>query len=59
MATWHKPADALLDSDVGALAGTVSRRVHCIEPGEELVAAMAAALSRCSRRSSLDQLDQL
>lgn len=45
MATWHQAADPLLASDIAALAGTVSRHVHACAPGEDLGAAMAAAVA--------------
>ncbi|PRW56678.1 decarboxylase [Chlorella sorokiniana] len=45
MATWHQAADPLLSSDISALAHTVSRHVHTCAPGQDLGAAMAAAVS--------------
>lgn len=45
MATWHHPADPLLNSDIPALAGTVSSHTHVCVPGEDLGAAMAAAVA--------------
>ncbi|PSC72378.1 acetolactate synthase large subunit [Micractinium conductrix] len=44
MATWHKGADPLLNSDIAALASTVGTHVHACTPGEDLGAAMAAAV---------------
>jgi acetolactate synthase-1/2/3 large subunit len=43
MATWHKGADALLDSDVAALARVVSKAVVECAPGGDLGGAMARA----------------
>ena len=45
MATWHKGADALLDSDVAALARTVSCSVVQPQPGDDLGATMRAAVA--------------
>ncbi|KAI3427920.1 hypothetical protein D9Q98_006312 [Chlorella vulgaris] len=45
MATWHKAADPLLNSDIGALAAAVSCHTHTCQPGENLSAAMAAAVA--------------
>lgn len=45
MATWHKGADPLLNSNIPALAGIVSRHTHTCAPGENLGAAMAAAVA--------------
>ncbi len=45
MATWHQAADPLLSSDISALAHTVSRHMHTCTPGEDLGAAMAAAVA--------------
>ncbi|KAL4420103.1 hypothetical protein ABPG77_000584 [Micractinium sp. CCAP 211/92] len=45
MATWHRPADPLLNSNIPALAGTVSSHTHVCVPGEDLGAAMTAAVA--------------
>jgi acetolactate synthase I/II/III large subunit len=43
MATWHKAADPLLDMDIPALAGTVSKTVLRIGAGDDPAAKMAEA----------------
>ena len=48
MATWHKAADPLLNSDIPALAHTVSCHTHTCAPGEDLGEAMAAAVVAAS-----------
>lgn len=45
MATWHKAADPLLNSDIPSLAATASAATHVCAPGEDLGAAMAAAVA--------------
>ena len=45
MATWHKAADPLLNSDIPALAQTVSCHTHTCVPGEDMGAAMTAAVA--------------
>lgn len=45
MATWHKGADPLLNMDIAALAGTVSKTVHTCAQGESLGGGMAAAVA--------------
>ncbi|KAL4444371.1 hypothetical protein ABPG75_012108 [Micractinium tetrahymenae] len=49
MATWHAPADPLLSSDIPALAGTVSGHTHVCQLGEDLGAAMTAAVAAAMR----------
>ena len=43
MATWHGGADPLLNMDIAALAGTVSKAVHVCRAGDDLYSAMASA----------------
>jgi len=43
MATWHKGADPLLNMDIQALAGTVSKEVVACAPGDNLHARMTQA----------------
>lgn len=50
MATWHRPADPLLNSDIPALAATVSSHTHVCRPGEDLGAAMTAAVAAATSR---------
>ena len=52
MATWHKAADALLDSDIPALAASVGRHTHTCRRGEDLGAAMAAAVAATTEGAS-------
>jgi acetolactate synthase-1/2/3 large subunit len=51
MATWHKAADPLLNSDIPALAAAVSGHTHTCRRGEDLGGAMAAAVA-ASRQGS-------